>query len=87
LLRVVAVEGSIAPDPHGHHAGRGAYLHRDAGCLQLAERRRAFQRALRLPGGLDLTVLRVLMEARSGMSTHDTEAGRDGDERSMNTQR
>jgi hypothetical protein len=33
--------------------GRGAHLHPDPNCLVLAERRRAFTRALRHAGGLD----------------------------------
>jgi predicted RNA-binding protein YlxR (DUF448 family) len=38
--------------------GRGAHLHRDLGCLELAARRRAFPRALRVPGPLDDTAIR-----------------------------
>ena len=34
--------------------GRGAWLHPDPRCLELAERRRAFPRALRLTGPVDL---------------------------------
>ncbi|WP_374107260.1 MULTISPECIES: YlxR family protein [unclassified Rhodococcus (in: high G+C Gram-positive bacteria)] len=37
--------------------GRGAWLHPDANCLQQAERRRAFGRALRVTGPLDLSAL------------------------------
>jgi uncharacterized protein len=50
LLRVVAVEGVLLPDPRGTAGGRGAHLHRDPQCLALAMRRRAFPRALRLEG-------------------------------------
>lgn len=57
LLRVVAVEGSLIPDPRGTSPGRGAHLHPDAACLALAERRRAFPRALRLGGQLDAAEL------------------------------
>lgn len=53
LLRVVAVEGVLLPDPRGTSPGRGAHLHLDRECLALAERRRAFPRALRLDGPLD----------------------------------
>jgi predicted RNA-binding protein YlxR (DUF448 family) len=56
LLRVVAgadAEGrwSVVPDPTGAAPGRGAHLHPTAGCLALAERRRAFARALRHDAG------------------------------------
>ena len=53
LLRVVAVEGILVPDPRRRHPGRGAWVHPELGCLRLAERRRAFPRALRSAGELD----------------------------------
>jgi predicted RNA-binding protein YlxR (DUF448 family) len=53
LLRVVAVNGTLVPDPRRRYPGRGAWLHPDIGCLRLAERRRAFPRALRSAGALD----------------------------------
>jgi predicted RNA-binding protein YlxR (DUF448 family) len=63
LLRVVAVTTdpgapSVRPDPRRRLPGRGAYVHPRPECLALAERRRAFPRALRLPGPLDLGPLR-----------------------------
>ncbi|HEV8526493.1 MAG TPA: YlxR family protein [Actinomycetes bacterium] len=58
LLRVVVIEGACVPDQHGRLPGRGAHLHPDLACLDLAERRRAFPRALRVPGPLDLSALR-----------------------------
>ena len=42
--------------------GRGAWLHPDPHCLELAERRRAFGRALRVPGLLDVTAVRRQLE-------------------------
>jgi len=45
-LRVVVIEGACVPDQHGRLPGRGAHLHPDLACLDLAERRRAFPRAL-----------------------------------------
>jgi predicted RNA-binding protein YlxR (DUF448 family) len=42
--------------------GRGAHLHPDRSCLDLAERRRAFPRALRLPGPLDATLVQAHVE-------------------------
>ena len=70
LLRVVAVENStepetapmLTPDRRGKLPGRGAYLHPDLRCLDLAERRRVFRRALRLPGQFDTSVLRQWVE-------------------------
>ncbi|HYJ74020.1 MAG TPA: YlxR family protein [Kineosporiaceae bacterium] len=68
LLRVVAVEvgGSwaVVPDPRHRLAGRGASVHPVPECLDLAERRRAFPRALRREGPLDLTELRAFIAAR-----------------------
>ncbi|HVQ96560.1 MAG TPA: YlxR family protein [Mycobacteriales bacterium] len=66
LLRVVAVEGVLVPDPRRRLPGRGASVHRDSGCLDLAERRRAFGRALRVPGALDAAGLREYVAAHSG---------------------
>ena len=53
LLRVVAgsdVDASpaVCPDPDGRAPGRGAHLHPTTECLDLAVRRRAFTRALRV---------------------------------------
>jgi predicted RNA-binding protein YlxR (DUF448 family) len=58
LLRFVAIESGpdqflAVPDPARRRPGRGAHLHPDPACLALAERRRAFGRALRLAGVLD----------------------------------
>jgi uncharacterized protein len=61
LLRVVAVEGTLVPDPRRRHPGRGAWVHPDLGCLRLAERRRAFPRALRAPGELDTAAVRAFL--------------------------
>ncbi|MER7280873.1 YlxR family protein [Dactylosporangium sp. NPDC000244] len=58
LLRFVAIEIGpdqfrAVPDPARRRPGRGAHLHPDPACLALAERRRAFGRALRIAGVLD----------------------------------
>jgi predicted RNA-binding protein YlxR (DUF448 family) len=62
LLRAVVVEDHVVPDRQGRLPGRGASLHLDPGCLDLAERRRVFPRAFRLPGPLDTTALRAYVE-------------------------
>lgn len=64
LLRLVVVEGSVVPDPRGRLPGRGASLHPDLACLELAERRRAFPRAFRLQGPLKVVVLRRWLESQ-----------------------
>lgn len=49
-------------DPDRRLPGRGAYLHPSLTCLDLAERRRALSRALRLSGGLDVRTVRDQMQ-------------------------
>ncbi|WP_181784077.1 YlxR family protein [Pseudonocardia pini] len=63
LLRVVAVDGASVPDPRGRLPGRGAWLHPRPECLDRAERRSAFPRALRVPGPLDLGKVRSYLAA------------------------
>jgi predicted RNA-binding protein YlxR (DUF448 family) len=58
LLRIVAGTDAesrswfVVPDPTGTAPGRGAHLHPTARCLALAERKRAFSRALRHDSGV-----------------------------------
>jgi len=67
LLRVTARDGQLlidgVPDPRSRRPGRGAYLHPSAACLERALRRRAFARALRVPGPLDATAVGSTIEA------------------------
>ena len=65
LLRVTARDGLCLPDPRFRQPGRGAYLHPTIGCLDLAERRRALPRALRVQGALDTAAVRAWIEAGS----------------------
>src|SRR5215469_813770 len=53
LLRLVAAGHDIVPDPQARQPGRGAYLHPSLACFELAQRRRAFSRALHVAGPLD----------------------------------
>jgi predicted RNA-binding protein YlxR (DUF448 family) len=77
LLRVaVAPEASgsgstvpVVPDPRRRIAGRGAWLHLDPECVELAQRRRAFARALRDPGPLDLAAVVEYVAIRSSPSS------------------
>lgn len=62
LLRIVVIEGQCVPDDRGTLPGRGAYVHPALACLDLAVRRRAFQRAYRAPGPFDTAALRHRVE-------------------------
>ncbi|MGH3836545.1 MAG: YlxR family protein [Pseudonocardiaceae bacterium] len=66
LLRVVAVDETLVPDPRRRHPGRGAWMHPDIGCLRLAERRRAFPRALRCAGTLDTVAVHAYLTQPPG---------------------
>ena len=64
LVRVVVVEGVLVPDPRARIAGRGAWLHPDPACLDLAVRRRALTRALRAEVSPDVSAVRAELERR-----------------------
>ena len=54
--------GQPVPDPAQIEPGRGAYVHRDDRCLDLAVRRKALGRALRLTGlGPDPVAVRAAL--------------------------
>jgi predicted RNA-binding protein YlxR (DUF448 family) len=49
LRRLVRIEGDrVAVDPSGKHAGRGAYLCLERGCWEVALKRTAIERALKI---------------------------------------
>ncbi|MFD5829144.1 YlxR family protein [Lentzea sp. NPDC060358] len=56
------MDGSVVPDLRRRLPGRGAWLHFDLECLRNAERRRAFSRALKVQGALDVALLREHLE-------------------------
>ena len=71
LLRVVGRGTEVLPDPQARLPGRGAYVHPSQTCFEQALRRRAFSRALRLPGPAMTAVLgqylaQLCEEPRSG---------------------
>jgi uncharacterized protein len=86
LLRVVAARAggvmAVVPDPRHAGSGRGASLHPDLRCFDLAERRRAFTRALRRRESLDLTPVREYLADRATPAPTTTESGTDVDEHS-----
>jgi uncharacterized protein len=50
LLRVVRrPDGSVALDPTGKLSGRGAYIHLENACVEVARKRRGLERALGAP--------------------------------------
>ena len=52
LVRIVRrAAGGAAVDLTGSANGRGAYLHRDAACIEMARKRKALERALKMPVG------------------------------------
>ncbi len=70
LLRVVLVTDAagspaLVPDEAARLPGRGAWLHPDPDCLALAQRRKAFGRALRHAGPLGVETLAEVV-ARAG---------------------
>ncbi|WP_344105430.1 YlxR family protein [Myceligenerans crystallogenes] len=58
VLDPAAAPARIVVDVRACLPGRGAWIHSRPECLELAERRRAFPRALRVGGPLDLARLR-----------------------------
>ena len=55
LVRVVRdAGGGAALDPTGRAPGRGAYLHRDPSCLEMARKKKALERALKTTVGAEL---------------------------------
>lgn len=59
MVRIVARPGGAALDLTGHAVGRGAYLHRDAGCIEIARKRKALERSLKTPVGPEVWTLLI----------------------------
>ena len=106
LLRVVAEWDDtgehiarVVADPRHRLPGRGAWLHPTPECLDLAVRRKAFGRALRVKAFLEVAAVGVYIDAQdqsvvnAGYSTPEqtvqqvpeTESGFDADEHPMST--
>jgi predicted RNA-binding protein YlxR (DUF448 family) len=62
LLRVVVAGGVLVVDPERRLPGRGASVHPDVACVDLADKRRAFARALRVDGPLDAEPVRSYVQ-------------------------
>jgi predicted RNA-binding protein YlxR (DUF448 family) len=71
---------AVVPDPLGTAPGRGAHLHPTTACYELAVRRKAFGRALRIPvgrvpGKLDSAAVGEYVAAIAAEETRDREEG------------
>ncbi len=64
LVRVVVSNGKLVVDHEAIRPGRGAYLHPQVDCFDLALRRRALSRALRVPSTLDAESVRTGLTGR-----------------------
>lgn len=68
----------VVPDPLGTAPGRGAHLHPTTACYELAVRKKAFGRALRVQGGrgpgrLESAAVGEWIEARAAQDRADTD--------------
>ena len=65
LLRVVARDGEVTPDPSASLPGRGGWVHPTLECIEIAVKRKAFGRALRVPTALTTETVIALARASS----------------------
>ncbi|MBA2456753.1 MAG: YlxR family protein [Nocardioidaceae bacterium] len=76
MIRVVASQARdgivLTPDLRGSAGGRGAHLHPRLECLDLAVRRKAFGRALRMQGAMDDSALRTHVRRVDSTTTDRT---------------
>ena len=68
LLRIAAASGALTVDPGGRAPGRGAYVHRDASCVNTALSRGALWRTLRAHADADAAA-RLRHEIERELST------------------
>ncbi|MEJ1230213.1 MAG: YlxR family protein [Galbitalea sp.] len=78
LLRVVARDGVVIPDPSAILPGRGAWVHPTPACVDKSTARNALGRALRVGGALDTGQLLAAVsnsDATEQPATQNTLAG------------
>lgn len=63
---------SLRVDPRRRLPGRGAWLHESSACLDQAEKRRVFPRALRRSGPLDTSDVRSYLDRADGAAESTT---------------
>lgn len=74
LLRLILHSNVLTVDPRAIRPGRGAWLHDDAGCYELAAKRRAFGRAFRTRESVDASELeQYIMRVPTGSAPHPEE--------------
>jgi predicted RNA-binding protein YlxR (DUF448 family) len=82
LIRIVAVRNgattTVVADPRRSAGGRGAHLHPTVACLELATRRKAWSRALRVSGPVDDTTLWSYVQAAEANGDSNTVHHRSG---------
>ena len=66
LLRVVVCENTLTVDPQHKLSGRGAYVHLAQDCVAAAKRRGSWQRALRVRGSVDDSVVKAFVATVTG---------------------
>jgi len=66
---------AVVPDPQGTAPGRGAHLHPTAACYELAVRRKAFGRSLRVPGQPDSAAVGEYVARLAPRQTDDRPEG------------
>jgi predicted RNA-binding protein YlxR (DUF448 family) len=71
---------AVVPDPQGTAPGRGAHLHPTTACYELAVRRKAFGRALRIkvgggPGKLESAAVGDYVAGLAPVQTEDRPEG------------
>ncbi|WP_432544906.1 YlxR family protein [Kineococcus sp. SYSU DK002] len=84
LLRVVVAPdeaGALLVDVRRSLPGRGAWLHHSTACLELADKRRAWPRALRRTAPLDPSGVRSFL----GSSPHEAVVSTTTDENGSNS--
>ena len=82
LIRIVAASNgattTVEPDLRRSAGGRGAHLHPTVACLELATRRKAWGRALRVGGPVDDTALWSYVRQAEAKGDSDTVRHRSG---------
>src|SRR5690625_5278095 len=80
LVRIVLIPHTprAVVDERTDAPGRGAWLHADRACLDLAERRRAIPRALRSAGPVDTADVTEWFSVESNLTRHESSTKKAG---------